>query len=169
MAGDSSGSWITVYTGPVWRALSVQSLLDEAGFLTQVPDSNTRTMDPFITGGDAFSLDVLVPRREAQAALAVVASYGARPATAVRAEGDARLGTFARRMRWMTTMVFVAPTTLVLTAPIAFGMGLAYLVRARRSEARPAEHAFNLVTIAVAGLLLLGAILTIVAWQSQGG
>jgi hypothetical protein len=31
--------WITVYAGPIWKALAVRSLLDEAGFLAQVPDA----------------------------------------------------------------------------------------------------------------------------------
>jgi hypothetical protein len=159
MAGDAS-RWTTVYTGPVWRALSVQSLLDEAGFLTQVPDSNTRTIDPFITGGDAFSLSVLVPERDMSAALAVVASHEkSAPATAP-AERDTALARLAHRMRWLTTMV--------VTAPIAFALGLVYLVRVRRADVRPADHAFNLFTIAVAGLLTIVAVLMFGSMLAQG-
>jgi len=162
-----TSGWSTVYTGPVWRALSVQSLLDEAGFLTQVPDANTRTMDPFITGGDAFSLSVLVPARDSTAALDVVASHEQPGPTSAASERDSKLAKLAHRLRWLTAMVVIAPV-FFLTAPIALVLGFVYLVRVRRSETLPAEHGFNLITIAVAGLFTVVAIVTIVAMRTSG-
>lgn len=154
---DGRSRWVSVYAGPVWKAMAVQSMLDEAGILTQVPDSNTRTIDPFITGGDAFSLAVLVPEDAAQAARAIVADHERVSEPRVVAPGDPTVHRIAHNMRWLTT--------LVVTTPIAFVLGLVYLSRVRRAGIRPADHGFNVFTFAVAGLLSLAAVASLVGIQ----
>lgn len=151
-----NAQWISVFNGPVWEALAVQSLLTEAGLLAHVPDSNTRLIDPYITGGDAFSLSVLVPLDSRESALALVQSRSAATQSADEPQPDTKLADFARRMRWMTVLMW--------TAPIALVMGIVYLARVRRSGVRPAEHGFNLLTIVVAGVFsLVSAVIVIAA------
>ena len=67
---------INVFVGPAWRAIAIQALLQEAGFMAFVPEQNLRTLDPFAAGGDAFSLAVQVPADSADAAREVVEQAG---------------------------------------------------------------------------------------------
>lgn len=59
--------WITVYAGPTWKTLAIRSMLDEAGFLTQVPDAYSNM------GGSLGPMQsVLVPESESAAARSAI-------------------------------------------------------------------------------------------------
>ena len=69
MVNERSG-WATVYVGPVWKALAIQSMLDEAGFLTQVPDASANLGAEFVV-----VQGVLVPESEFVAARSAIETY----------------------------------------------------------------------------------------------
>lgn len=138
---------MVVFTGPLWRAFAVQSLLCEAGFPTLVPNANTRRADPFVPGGDAFSLSVLVPESSRTAALLELEAHGPVVARVEVSAAEAGVLRLAHAMRWLSTMIITAPFGLVL--------GCLYLASVRRTGVRPAQHGFNVLTILVAGLLTL--------------
>src|SRR6185436_7687325 len=118
MSIAASSRWIPVFSGPVWQALGVQARLEAEGFTTFVPDTNVRTIDPFITGGDAFALDVLVPEDAVEAAREVVAAETAlSPEEEEDREESLQASNAPLRMAWWT----------IFLPPVGFALGLAYL------------------------------------------
>jgi hypothetical protein len=153
MAIAASQRWVPVFSGPVWQALGVQARLEAGGFLTFVPDTNLRTIDPYMTGGDVFALEVLVPEDAVGAAREVVAAETTLTAEQEQYrseklhESDAPL-----RMAWWT----------IFLPPVGFALGLLYLWRVHATGIKPSGHVFNVVTIAVALLMTIAGVFMLV-------
>jgi hypothetical protein len=64
--------WVDVFEGPSWKAEIIKGELESAGIRTFVPDEDAHPLYPFVTGGDAFNLRVLVPEPDAIAAREIV-------------------------------------------------------------------------------------------------
>ena len=103
-----SSGWTTVYAGPLWEAIAVQSTLEAAGFLTFVPDANIKVMA--ISGANALDAEVQVPAGMAEGALAVV-NERERPGAA---DHDTPLRKLGTRVCWAALLIFTAPYALIL-------------------------------------------------------
>lgn len=57
---SQSDEWPEVYRGAPAMALMVRDRLESEGLQAFVPDQNLRIIEPFLTGGNAFELRVLV-------------------------------------------------------------------------------------------------------------
>src|SRR5689334_13126081 len=67
--------WVTILEAPRPRVEVVRGLLDAEGIATFVPDDLTKTVDPFITGGNAFTVTLQVPADDLERARAVAARH----------------------------------------------------------------------------------------------
>lgn len=139
--------WVAVFNGPTWEALAVQAQLEGEGIATLVPNRETRVMDPFVTGGDAFSLEVMVPASMSASALTILQPNDLASEPAVVADSALRLAKLGLRIRWAAVMT--------VTAPLALVMGVIYLARVRKLGERPAEHGWNVAAIALAAAFTL--------------
>lgn len=63
-------AWVVVYNGPTAHAMSVQLMLDQAGFRTHVPEMSTVWFEP-----SALTTSVLVHASDASEALSAVQSF----------------------------------------------------------------------------------------------
>jgi hypothetical protein len=69
---DSDISLTTVFHGSIAEALQVQSLLQSYQMVAHVDDANTKSIYPFITGGNIFLARVSVRAADAERALRVL-------------------------------------------------------------------------------------------------
>jgi hypothetical protein len=120
-----------------------------------VLDGNIKIIDPFVTGSNAFSVQLQTPEDVAEEARKMVAWRPPPPRTARKEIEPARVRVekLGLRIRW-------ASITLV-TAPIALCMAPAYLLGARKLEPPPRNHGWTLAAIAfsTAVLFMLAGIL----------
>jgi hypothetical protein len=148
-----SQRWITVYNGPMWQVLALEGKLEAEGFTTFVPDRNIKTIDPFITGAGALTIDLMVPQDSAEAARTVLARHGgsealpdedaAAPEVELpKAEQLRRLGV---RIRWCTL--------LLLTAPYGLYLAFYYVRAVKRLHIRPTTFALDVAAIVACALL----------------
>lgn len=146
---------VLVFAGPVWRVSLLEGRLASAGIPCFVPDRMMKTIDPFVTGGSALDLQLLVPSELLEEAREMVEAFAAeeRPApgpapTASPAESRSlevwRLG---RRLRWAS--LFGA------LGPIALWLAPRYLREARSLPEPPRSHRLTLAAIPVAAAFTL--------------
>jgi hypothetical protein len=145
-------TWETVYAGPQWQVAMFQGLLEGEGITTFTPDQITKTVDPFITGGNALTARLQVPSPEATAARELLAAVRA---AAPEAAGDSPQETaetpeeevegYGRRTRWAAVLVFTAP------AAIVFGIG--YILACREHGLRARQHGLVVAAMALAIVL----------------
>lgn len=130
--------WVTVFTGPFAKVISLRSLLESEGVLTWVPDETMKTFDPFITGANPLGVELQVPETDVErvhALLADMRSSGEAAGAAPSAAEDAT--TLVERQGTVVRWCFV-----FLLAGWIFGVfaGLSYWNAARRLETPPAGH-----------------------------
>ena len=166
---------VTLEMGPLWKMELLRGVLEEHGLPGFVEDSNTKTIDPFITGPMSFDARLKVPESsitEARAALAEAREQGvdeedlagaleqefepeATPAAAAPADPELdALASLGRRLRWGWVIPWLAP--------FLFLHGFAYvreLVRLRRA---PAGNGMTLLVLGFMTLFWGGVAVTVV-------
>ena len=63
-----NGSWTLVFSGNYASVLANQATLEASGISTYIPDSTTKVVDPFITGGDCLGAELHVQLDDAEEA-----------------------------------------------------------------------------------------------------
>jgi hypothetical protein len=152
--------WVTVSQGSMADVLVLQGLLESNGFPTMLRDMNIKVVDPFITGGNAFAVDLQVPDIDASEALKVLAwrpdgeeSAAAPPQAVVAAESEMEdsaetaVRALGNRIRFAALLTFSAPFALLL-AP-------RYFRAVRRLGRKPDGHAWTIAALVYAALLLV--------------
>lgn len=142
-----SSGWTTVYAGPLWEAIAVQSTLEAAGFLTFVPDANIKVVSPAISGANALDALVQVPEGMAERALTVVNEREA-PAAA---DHDTPLRKLGTRVCWAALLFFTAPYALILARK--------YFDEVRRLDDRPDNHRQVVRATVLAVVMVLSAVM----------
>ncbi|MBC8406808.1 MAG: hypothetical protein H8E15_16450 [Planctomycetes bacterium] len=61
-------AWVHVYSGSYSSVLANQASLEASGIQTFVPDTMTKMVDPFITGGNPMGAELLVLESDLEAA-----------------------------------------------------------------------------------------------------
>ncbi|MDA1261098.1 MAG: hypothetical protein O3A20_10830 [Planctomycetota bacterium] len=167
---DAPLDLVTVYTGPMWRVLLLEGRLLAEGIPVLVPDRMIKTIDPFITGANAFDLRLQVPAENAKAATVIIAEGEATERAAPELDPAAKevleVERLGRRLCYAAMFGFTSPLTLWYAAP--------YLHRAAALELKPRGHVYALASIPLAILLMIGAMvmfpaLLIVVWLSVAG
>lgn len=171
----------SVFTGTIGEVTAMQATLSAQGFETFIEQEMTKTLDPFVTGGNVFAVTLSAPADQAPAIEAALREMKERgPATDVgapqeperlREEDDeesasedaaptlAELEALGRRIRWCTFET--------LLAPIALMLGATYLAGTYGRARMPARHGLTLVALVIA-LVELGALLWVVWWATSG-
>jgi hypothetical protein len=154
--------WVTLFQGTIPEVITLQASCEAIGIPTYVPDMNLIQADPFMRGGNALALQLLVPEdRLADARSFRERLEEERAADPERARHEPgpleKLEVLGRRARWCSV--------LGITAPIGIWLGLRYLRETRGLEPKPAEHGWNvaafwiglrmtLVTLTVYGAMI---------------
>jgi hypothetical protein len=145
--------WTTVFAGPMWEVIPLQSELEARGFLTYVPDSNLKEIDPFVTGANSLVVRLQVPSDVAENALQIIepeAEEAPQP-TATPAGVRDHLDRVARRIRW--------GALLYVTAPLAFYMSFEYFDAVKRCGVRPSGHGYTVAAFWLATLWIASWVL----------
>jgi len=143
--------WVTVSQGSMADVLVLQGLLESNGFPTMLRDMNIKVVDPFITGGNAFAVDLQVPDIDASEALKVLEwrPAGEHPASVATTNepedeledpAEAAVRALGNRIRFASLLGFSAPYALWL-AP-------RYLRAVQRLGHKPEGHAWTIAAIA---------------------
>jgi hypothetical protein len=148
--------WTTVFHGSMAEALVLQGLLESNGVGAHILDQNIKVIDPFITGGSAFDVQLQVTEDRAVEAREIL-DY--RP-TREHEDGGEPLATpdpieehvrnLGVRIRWASILLFTSPYALWLAWP--------YLQGARSLDRPPPEHGWTIAAIVVSALLLLATV-----------
>ena len=164
-----SSEWPEVFAGPAWKALLLQTVLEERGIPAFIPDANIQGIDPFIRTGQVFDLHVLVPRDRLDEALEVVADAEhlgdvETDESATPSDGElARLEDVGRRIHWAASYIVFAP----------YGLWLAtsYFPAVKKLGARPRGHGYTIFTTALCAfwLLMAAAVYFIVQYANRRG
>jgi hypothetical protein len=150
--------WVRIFSGSFPKALALRASLEAAGVRTRIPDEVMKVMDPFITGIDPLSVQILVPWDDVELAKEVMAPDG-EAADDERADGDGSqadgsqqpldVEQLGRRVRWC----FVLPVYGWLMGMV---MGWRYLKASREARLLPDGHGVTLLIWAAQIVLLLG-------------
>lgn len=70
--GPSLAPLVPVFRGSLFEALSIQSLLESQGIYSFIPSEHMKTIDPFVTGLNAFETQVRVRTPDVPAALQIL-------------------------------------------------------------------------------------------------
>jgi hypothetical protein len=110
---------VTVFQGAMSEAMALRATLGARGFETYIRDDATKVIDPFITGGYAFSVSLDAPASDAYAILRSLAEDS--PDEPPREltpneELEQRLEVLARGTIFATFLFLTAPIGLVLAA-----------------------------------------------------
>lgn len=164
----------TVFRGSMAEVLLIHGVLNSLEFRTFVADETTKTIYPFITGGNIFELSLEAPREEAtQIAVALKELHA--PRTEIPSGGSAGsnhsevedslpagLENLGRRLRWgLLALLLLAPWSPAgLVASIVYlCFGLAYGHRVKRYRLRPSAHLVTtgcVVLVSIYALTLVG-------------
>lgn len=187
---DADFEFVTIFRGSQAEVLAMRGLLEGQGFHAHVEGDFIKTLDPFITGGNVFEVELQVPRGEAEEALECLGEcreQAARsPAEAAHenADDDAAAGVaprrvaaavFARRIRWGLAL-FLSLIPVSVFSPLAGFVGLAiywifgieYLRRVRREGRAPVGHGMTIACLVFATVAFL-TIWALVIQQVIGG
>ena len=166
----SDSDFVVVYTASWVEIGRLRSVLIEAGIPAVAADSHTKTIDPFITGGNIFDSDLLVPAFTVAAARDLIrdateaghsdlgreSTDGGRDATASPRDRAELLG---RRLRWSVVLLYFAfavPFPLlpipVTGVAVYVWFSIAYFVRSRRLQAKPPGHGFTIASFVLLGV-----------------
>jgi hypothetical protein len=155
--------WVKIFSGSFPKALALRASLEASGVRTRVPDEIMKVMDPFITGIDPLSVEILVPWDDVELAKEVMTSESASAAE----DGAAQAGVddavrqgapepvdaeqLGRRVRWC----FVLPIYGWL---MGMAVGWRYLKASREARMLPDGHGVTLLIWAAQIVLLLGVV-----------
>jgi hypothetical protein len=143
--------WITVFHGPMAEVLVCQGLLESNGFRTHIVDENIKVIDPFITGANAFGVQLQVTEDDVAEAKKVL-DY--RPLPDEQAESqdraEERVRELGLRIRWASIIGITAPYALWLARP--------YFLGVRALGRRPAEHAWTVAALVLSVVLILATL-----------
>lgn len=132
--------------GSMPEVITLQTSCEASGIPTFVPDINLMQADPFIRGGNGFSLQLCVPEDRLAEARALLPE---RMRTSSSALAIARnpIDALGSQVRWCCV--------LLITAPLGVWFGLRYLVLTHKLEQKPAEHAWTVGAFWLSFLLVL--------------
>jgi hypothetical protein len=153
---------VTVFAGPLWEATILRGRLEEEGIPAVLPDETIKTMDPFITGANAFDFSLAVRADHAAQATELLASWRGEPKPS--AEEPAlleELRSLSRRARWASIWVVTAPYALVLA--------YRYVSMARRFGVRPRDYPYTLLAVLMSVALLMTMAVLLAGGAGIGG
>ncbi len=152
-----SARWVSVFQGSIPEVITLRSACEASGIPTHVPDLNLVQVDPFLRGGNALALELLVPEDRAEAARALSVE---RPDAASREfdRTSTALERLGRRVRWCIA--------LGITWPVGIRLGWRYLRWTRALEQKPPEHAWTVGSFWACVVLTLAALLV---WSVNAG
>jgi len=151
---------VVVHAGPLWEVQLLQGMLEEEGIQAFIPDESTKRVDPFITGANPLTTNLVVAKDDAERATALISRHKEvaeqrddqvpphHPPTEM--ELLARLGT---RVRWGSIMI--------VTAPFALWWGFQYLKGLRPDGPRPRYHGLTMAAIVLALVFVTGFIVIV--------
>jgi hypothetical protein len=147
--------WTTVFSGPMSEALVCQGLLDSNGLATHLLDQNIKVIDPFITGANAFDVQLQVPAEDVRAAKEMLAwrPDDDREIVAAIEPAEERVRRLGKRIRWASIQMFTAPYVLCLAWPYFRGV--------KQLGRRPEDYAWTIAALGFS-LVTLATILGIV-------
>jgi hypothetical protein len=142
--------WVTVLEASRVKVDVVRGVLDSEGIATFVPDELTKLADPFITGGNAFTVRLQVPAADVERARALIAQAPMPPEPA-EAAADEREEQEERAEQEESDAAYKDPVernaertifsaALVVTFPLALLFGTLYLVAWRVHGHRARLH-----------------------------
>ena len=143
--------WITVFTAPMSEAIVCQGLLESNGMPTRILDEHIKFIDPFITGGEAFRVELQTPPEWADKAREVLSW---RPPRLIDDDDHveperARVEKIGQRIRWASITI--------LTAPYALWLAPRYLIAAGKLGRTPRNYGWTLAAIAFSCVMTLAA------------
>jgi hypothetical protein len=151
--------WVTLFQGTIPEVLTLQASCESIGIPTYVPDMSLIQADPFMRGGNALALELLVPADRLEDARA----FRKQLAEELRSDPEFAapevdpLELLGKRVRWCIV--------LLLTAPLGIWLGLRYLAAVRGLARKPAEHAWTVgsfwacVLLTASGAVVYGRML----------
>lgn len=155
--------WITIFRGPMWEALALQAKLEAHGVPVFLPDAAIKTIDPLITGADAFGVSLQVPESAISEARELVKTEREQGREALPLPDDeplqepreAALAKQGRHLRWAAAFGLIFPPAAV------WGVFLLvdYLSASRRVNALPPGHRYNLLAGSISVAVILAYVL----------
>ena len=146
----------TVFHGPMSEALVLQGLLESNGVEAHILDQNIKVIDPLITGGSAFDVQLQVAEDRAVEASEILdyrpplGDEGEEEAAVPADPVEEHVRKLGFRIRWASILLFTMPYALWLAGP--------YLLGARRLDRPPPEHGWTIAAIVCSVLLLLAIV-----------
>ena len=93
--------FITVFQGPMTDILILQPILEGEGIFTHVANQNIKTIDPFVTGINAFDMDLQVLKKDKERAMEILlAARGER-------NGDDETQKTVKILRYISLIIIV--------------------------------------------------------------
>lgn len=151
--------WTTVFSGPMSEVLILQGLLESNGIPTFIPDHNMKVIDPFVTGANALTVHLQVPRDQVFEARRLLAwrPESEEPPVDPVADSGVDLERLGVRIRWASLMVWSVPYSLWLAGRYFRGV--------RRLGRKPEGHLWTVASLAF-GLLSLGGLLIVLVGEA---
>ena len=140
-----------MFTAPMSEAIVCQGLLESNGVPTQILNQHLKIIDPFITGGEAFRVELQTPSESAERAREILAWRPPRltdDEDHVEPEQE-RVERIGQRIRWASITM--------LTAPYALWLAPGYVLDASRLGRRPRNYGWTLAAIGFSCLTTLVA------------
>jgi len=164
---------VTLRMGPTFEMQMLRGLLEANGIRALVEDSNTKTIDPFITGPLSFDARLVVAEDTVEAAESVIAEAqesgteavlaetvpaeeldAAREELAAEPDEAARMAELARRIRWAALLFWLHP--------FLYANAASYLAWHLRTGERAEGHRATLQAMVYAVLLDLALLLFLI-------
>lgn len=147
-------AWTTVFVGSMSEALVCQGLLESNDVPTHIVDENMKVIDPFVTGGSIFDVQLQVPEDRTVEAKEIL-DYRPPPASDDPLPDEPpppdpfeeRVRQLGKRIRWASLVTFTTPYALYLAWP--------YYVETKRLGRNPEGHAWTIAAIVYSALLVL--------------
>lgn len=143
----SSSRWATVFHGSMAEALVCQGLLESNGVLARILDENIKVIDPFITGGNAFDVQLQVPEPRAPEARELL-DYRPEPEekSEPREPAEERAFQLGLRIRWASI--------LSVTAPYALWLAWPYMTAVKSLGRKPRDHVWTIAALVYSAVLI---------------
>ena len=149
---------VVVHAGPLWEVQLLQGMLEEEGIQAFIPDESTKRVDPFITGANPLTTNLVVSKDDAERASALIEKHkevaeardAKTPPHHPPTETE-RLRVIGNRVRWASIMI--------VTAPLALWWGRQYIAGLKPDVPRPHHHALTIAAIFLALVFFAGFVL----------
>jgi len=152
---------VTVFRGTQAQAVVLQTALGSRGLHPFLKDEVIKSIDPLVTGGNVFDVELQVPAAEvaeAREALSELRESG--EGGSGEEAADPKLEALGRRIRWSTAAfflialpsIFFLPALALVTFAAYCLLAVHYLVQVGKASIRPSFHGINLSCMALVGV-----------------